>query len=199
MLSVSASGTLADTVSYSNWKGRTYARRTVTSANPKTAAQTGRRAMFSFLTANWADAYDEWKATWQDQATALNTSPYHAYVAKNLEDWHNYLAPMRYSNGLRTINPGVITDPFTAAWEEHRIKLTITMTTKNNNWGFIIYASPIPAPPKEVTSTVLVIPMKNVATYSIFWTPPAPGTWYFAGTPFAVDGNLGANISGGST
>lgn len=49
LLSLNASGTIAGTLTFSNWKGIAYARTRVTPANPRSIAQTATRAVFTFL------------------------------------------------------------------------------------------------------------------------------------------------------
>lgn len=49
LMSLSASGTIADTITYANWKGVQYARTRVIPSNPQSTEQTRTRTVFSFL------------------------------------------------------------------------------------------------------------------------------------------------------
>lgn len=49
LMSLSASGTIAKTLTYGNWKGINYARTRVIPANPRTIAQTLTRSVFRFI------------------------------------------------------------------------------------------------------------------------------------------------------
>lgn len=49
LMSLSASGTIADTLTYANWKGIQYVRTRVVPANPQSTAQTETRTTFRFL------------------------------------------------------------------------------------------------------------------------------------------------------
>lgn len=66
LLSFGASGQIAKTQVYAEWKGRPYVRRHVIPANPRTAEQTLTRDTFSFLNNVWrympAAAVDAWDA-----------------------------------------------------------------------------------------------------------------------------------------
>lgn len=53
LLSLSARGTIADTVTYSAWKGIDYARQRVIPANPQTTAQSATRDVFTMLGQLW--------------------------------------------------------------------------------------------------------------------------------------------------
>ena len=53
LLSLRASGTIAKTLTFSAWRGISYARQCVTPANPQTTAQMSIRNVFSWLSAAW--------------------------------------------------------------------------------------------------------------------------------------------------
>ena len=56
LLSLGASGSIAKTLVFSKWKGRLYARRHVTPANPQTVAQTLTRDVFAAASSYWRGA-----------------------------------------------------------------------------------------------------------------------------------------------
>lgn len=49
LLSIKARGTIANTITYANWKGIDYARTRVIPANPRSTAQTNTREVFTFI------------------------------------------------------------------------------------------------------------------------------------------------------
>lgn len=55
LLSIGASGTIGDTITFARWKGVAYGRQRVVPANPKTAAQTSTRNTFRTGTEAWRD------------------------------------------------------------------------------------------------------------------------------------------------
>jgi len=191
MFSLGASGTLADAVTFSINKGRPYARERVIPSNPKSGAQAGRRAMFTFLTQAWAALSDADKATWQDLADELVSAPFNAYMKTNMERWHNFLTPSHdapcqdaHSSSDRALTA--------AAWEENRIKLSTTATAPNEQWGIIYFAKLAGAVTPAVGNAIIVELDDDIAARNTFWTPPSLGRWYFNSLAFADDGDHGA-------
>jgi len=192
-MSLSASGTLADAITFSTWKGRGYVRERVIPSNPQSGAQVGRRAMFSFLSKAWDALSDADKATWQDLADELISAPFNAYIKFNMERWHNFLTPSHdqpcldiHSSSDRTLSAAV--------WEENRIKLSSTATTANEQWGIVYFAKLAGAVTPAVGNAIIVELDEDIANRDTFWTPPTSGRWYFNAIPFADDGdNSGAS------
>lgn len=84
----SASGSFAKAMVFSHWKGVAYVRELVTPNNPKSALQTGIRAMLGWLANAWSgllDAAD--KASWDADAAALGISPFNAFVKASMKLW----------------------------------------------------------------------------------------------------------------
>lgn len=187
MMSLDASGTLADAVTFGKWKGRNYVRERVIPANPKSGAQVGRRAMLKFLSQTWAGLDSGSKATWQDLADQLVASPFNAYVSDNMKAWHNFLTPTQLTppGMLGTPSDNVIT---AAAWEENRIKITITGSAMGDAWGLIIFATTGVAFTPAVGNAINVHEDLLIAAHDVFWTPPEVTTWYFNSIAFSDDG-----------
>jgi len=187
MMSLDASGTLADAITFSKWKGRQYARERVIPSNPKSGAQVGRRSMFRFLTQLWASVGDADQATWQDLADQLVASPFNAYISDNMVDWHNFLCPSEATPATRAGTPS--DNALTAAvWEENRVKLSLAGSALGDAWGIIIFAKEGGAVTPAVGNAVLVEADTTIAAHDIFWTPPTVATWHFDSIAFADDG-----------
>jgi len=191
MMSLGASGTLGDAITFSIWKGRAYVRERVIPSNPKSGAQTGRRAMFQFLTQNWAAISTASKATWQDLADQIVALKFNAYVKQGMEDWHNFLAPAHETPATRAGTPSD-NDLDAAVWEENRIKITASGSALGNNWGKVLYGSLTGVFTPSVGNCILVLPDTTIASHDIFWTPPEVATWYINIMTFAEDGAITA-------
>jgi len=187
MMSLDASGTLANTITFSKWKGRNYVRERVIPSNPKSGAQTGRRAMFKFLTQAWDAILTADKATFQDLADDLVASTFNAYLRVNMLDWHNFLTPSQTFARARTGTPS--DNALTAAvWEENRIKLTLSGLALGDAWGIIIFAKEAGAVTPAVGNAIIADPDTTIASHDIFWTPPTVATWHFNSIAFSDDG-----------
>ena len=186
MMSLDASGTLGNAVTFSKWKGRNYVRERVIPANPKSGAQVGRRSMFKFLSQQWASVATIDQATWQDLAEQLIASRFNGFVSANMTAWHNFLTPSEASPATRIGTPSdnVLT---AAAWEENRVKLTLSGSALGDAWGIVIFAD-IAAVTPAVGNAIIVDPDTTIAAHDIFWTPPSVTTWHFNSIAFADDG-----------
>ena len=190
-MSLDASGTLANTLVFSKWKGRNYVRERVIPSNPKSGAQIGRRAMMKFLSQEWAGLAGVDQATWQDVGDNLVASPFNAFVSANMKDWHNFLLPTMAYPTIRNGIAATDGDDGAAVWEENRIKITMTLTLVGQNWGKELHASLVGAFTPAVGNVFLLEPNPTLDTMNWYWTPPEVGTWYFRGRNFSTDGNTG--------
>ncbi len=83
LFSLGASGTIADAITFSRWKGRSYVRETVTPANPRTGLQVGMRAMLKFVTQAYGALSNTIKGHWKTIAKKTNITPLNADVKTN--------------------------------------------------------------------------------------------------------------------
>ena len=190
LISIDASGTLGDAITYSKWKGRSYVRRRVIPANPQTGAQTGRRAMFSFLTKQWDALSSGDQATWQDLADDLVVSPFHAFLSFNVEHWHNFMAPTQALPATRAGTPGGVTAGPLGSWRENRIAIGMLLSAVNDNWAIAIYASPTALFDTSVANCIMVQQLTTTAMHEWLWTPPTRATWWVDGRLITTDGLL---------
>lgn len=83
LLGWSASGQIAKTQVYAEWKGRPYARRYVIPANPNTAGQQLTRNTFKFLNALWQFLPAASIAAWGLYATVSRFTPRNGWLKQN--------------------------------------------------------------------------------------------------------------------
>lgn len=187
MFSLAASGTLAKTITFATWKGRPYVRERVIPSNPKSGAQTGRRAMFAFLAQEWAALTVAEKATWQTIADEIVASPFNAYVRVNMGNWHNFLTPGQQTPILRA-DAGSDRALTAAVWEENRIKLSSTAASADEQWGIAYFASLTTAFTPSVGTCIICELDLDVAARDTFWTPPTVDTWFFNSIAYSDEG-----------
>lgn len=84
LLSFDARGQLGQTLVYSSWKGRAYARRYVVPANPQTAEQTKTRSVFSGLNAIWRFMPATAQAAWNLYADNSRITARNAWLKANV-------------------------------------------------------------------------------------------------------------------
>jgi len=189
MMSLGASGTLGNAITFSIWKGRPYVRERVIPSNPKSGAQTGRRAMFSFLAQNWAAIAGVSQASWDDLADADVVSNFNAYMKAGMARWHNFLSPGSFTPITSAMTPSD-NDITAAVWEENRIKVSMAGSALADAWGYVLYASLAGVFTPSVGNCILALPDTTIAAHDVFWTPPSVAVWYINIMTFDLDGGI---------
>ena len=85
LLSLDASGTIADTLTFSRWRGIGYARQRVIPANPQSAAQTLTRSAFKWTSDTYRSAPSLLREPWEAFAAGQPFVSRNAYMGQNTE------------------------------------------------------------------------------------------------------------------
>lgn len=96
LFSLTASGTIGDVITYSNWKGLAYVRTRVIPANPQTAGQTSIRNTLTGGVSAWQDTASvpaTSKASWDFYASGTGMSGFNRYIKKFIETNTQQVAP----------------------------------------------------------------------------------------------------------
>lgn len=194
--SLDASGTLADALVYSKWKGRNYIRERVIPANPKSGLQVGYRSMFKFLAQNWDAIAAADKASYDDLADAAIVSRFNAYVSANQKRWRNFKAPSNNvaaaeSDAIGTYTAG--TPAATGGVASVVIAHTID-NALNENWGLMIFKG-LTSFSTALSNCVAII-LSDTLSVEYTWldSPLDAGTYYYNTRLFTLEGLLGAEI-----
>jgi hypothetical protein len=189
-LSVDASGTLANTMVFSKWKGRNYVRSHVNPAQPRTGAQVGVRAMFKFLSQQWASMTTGNKATWLALAKQHNVSEFNASTSFNQKRWRNYLCPTEASPpALASTAPSAPTLAVTAGVRQLTVAITHGATAPS--WGYLIARYLVTGGTPAFSNTIAVIPIVSGGSASFVDTPLKSGTYFYKVTGFNTDAVMG--------
>ena len=190
MMSLDASGTLADAATFSKWKGRAYARARVIPSNPKTPKQTGMRALIKFLAQQWASIGDTPQSSWVEKAKQTNISPFNSYTGTNAFNWRNGLYPSKaYPAARSSTAPGAPT--LAATGGQRQVSLSITAGSPAPTWGYSIHRSPTTITTTDWTNCVAVIPKSPSEPTQWIDTPLPAGTYHYKVVPFNEDGKSG--------
>lgn len=201
LFSMSASGTLNDTLVFSHWKGRAYVRTHVIPHNPRVAAQTGIRAMFKFLSQGWKPLDAPAKTTWLLEATAAKISPFNRYVQENMRRWREFKGPAQDNPPAEAANGNTVTlDAPTGG--PRNIVLAVTPSLATNMWGFVIYRDVATIVTANWNLAIAVIPIDG--TNEVLYTdaPLNAGTYHYRVALVSQDGTIGtacADQSGAAT
>ena len=194
MLSFTASGTLADTVTFSKWKGRPYVRTRVIPKNPRSDSQTGMRQMMEFLTRSWSSVSSSNQATWESLAESLQVSPFNAFVGKNMARWRNYLPPSQIPEATADDTLPTL-GTVQASASGRNIKVTIPITTPADGWGITVHISTQSnfTPGFSTAKKTVAVPSSGDAQAEV--GPFDPGTYYVRVVPFTKKGKMGSATS----
>jgi len=190
-MSLDASGSLADTLVFSKWKGRNYARQLVRPANPKSAGQVGMRSMFKFLAQEWNAMQEADKADWEDLAEAIVASPFNAFMKENQANWRDFLAPSQVFPITRAGTPSD-TATEAATLSGRNIILTADTTAAADQWGVMIFRALATPVVENWDNCIAVLPVAPSSSFSYTDGPLDPHTYYYNFMCFANDGEKGA-------
>jgi len=177
LMSLDASGTIADAVTFSKWKGRNYARQRVIPSNPNSVSQVSVRAMMKFLSQAWAALTAGDKADWQTRADQTNISTFNAFIAYNLARWRTFKLPSKTDPADETgVAPAAPTTTVTAGVRE--LQLSIADGAQLPDWEWMIFRSIVTGFTPSFSNLVHVI--IKTASPTIFLDPQlTTGVPYF--------------------
>lgn len=187
LMSMSASGTVGNIITFATWKGRPYVRTRVIPSNPKSAAQLGVRAMMTFLSQQWAGLSTANKATWDAAADARKISPFNAFVAANQGFWRDNLPPGKIQTLLRVTAASLISSS-TAAAVGRYIGFELTNGVAAGQWGIVAFVSLVTGFPLDWNTARLVAPLASAATGNWLIGPLANDDYFLRYASFSVDG-----------
>lgn len=193
-LSLGASGSIGDAMTFSSWKGRPYVRQLVIPANPKSGGQVGMRAMFKFLTQQWASLSAANQATWETRADQKVISPFNAYCGFNQDRWRNFLAPSKVDPPA-TGETAPVLGTLAAVAGVRSITVTQPITTANDGWGILFFRSPTGTFDSAFDNLKAGIVIAGTADVVFVDSPLAAGTYYYEVRSITGDGQLSAASS----
>ena len=189
--SLDASGSLADAIVFSKWKGRNYIRQLVTPANPRSGAQTGFRASMKFLAQIWAGLSDADKVSWLDRANDGIYSNFNAFTSYNQLRWRNFLTPSKQDPAAEVSTPA--TAPTGAAVAGVRMA-TVTLTDSGTapDWGYLLFRSDTTGFTPGISNAIALFSWDVAGATEYIDTPLDPGTYWYRSRGFNDDGIAGA-------
>lgn len=191
LMSLDASGTLAKTVTFSKWKGRNYVRQTVKPHNPRTAAQTGMRAMMKFLSQAWAAISSSIASDYTSLADAYKISEFNAYLRVNLRRWRQGQGVSQDYPAEETSTPGTITMAAPDGGERN-VVLTLTPSTATAIWGIAVYRDSSEITVANWNNCIAIVEPDGVNPVTYTDSPLHAGTYHYRAAFLSDDGLIGA-------
>ena len=191
-MSLDASGTLADALVFSKWKGRNYIRERVIPANPKSGPQVGVRAMFKFLSQIWDGLADADKATWLDRADDLVASKFNAFMSYNQRRWRDFHTPSKQDpaseTGTEPTGPTGVATP-----NIRSMSLAITDGASPPDFGYAIFRSLTATFELSWDKCIAVVPWDVSGVTDYVDSPLDVGMYYYNAIGFLDTGLKGAD------
>jgi hypothetical protein len=175
LLSMDASGTVANAFTFSKWKGRNYVRQRVIPSNPQTAAQTAVRSMFAGLVMAYQANTPEIKSAFEARAKATNVSAFNAFVGFNQKraSEGKFAADTLTPTDAPPLNDA--TDLDTQVTGKY-VTLTWTDALDPEAWMYAIYRA-LAADPTGVQAQLIGVVGAGVETMQD--GPLASGAWHY--------------------
>jgi hypothetical protein len=190
LMSIDASGTLADTLTFAKWKGRNYVRERVIPENPKSAEQTGCRMMMSFLAQIWYGLTAPNKATWDDMAETKQISAFNAFVGENLSRWQNVSSPTKQFPAAEASTPLTVTTQTLTGGIGHAT-IEITPSGATAIWGLLIFRDTAEITVPSWANCIAVLEADGANKVTHVDSPLEAGTYHYRTAVFNTDGILG--------
>jgi hypothetical protein len=194
LMSIEASGKFGKTLVYSKWKGRPYCRELVIPHNPRTAKQTGVRAMMAFIADRWSYLSSVIHDTWNDLAATSEISPFNAYISENLKRWQLNKAPTQEYPAAET-STGLTITSHTYTGGAGFATLSLTPSGSTNIWGFAIFRDIAEITAPSWANAIAVIPANGANAVSYTDAPLEPDTYHYRAAVINDDGKLGTVLA----
>lgn len=188
-IATEAHGSIADVVTFSKAKKRSYLKKHAKPANPKTPAQVSVRAMITFLSQNWKTLTPIQQATWNTPAFLEHIAPYHAYLKINMQRWRTFRGPGKtYPVPETSPPPGTVYQDLWGGVAS--IKLGAYPGGGTPPWGYITFRQPIDFNPPKLEQVIKVFLRVGVSYTFFLDTPLAPGTYWYRTAHFSENGQI---------
>lgn len=172
-----ASGSVAEHLVFSTWRGRPYVRTKTKLARETSQHQQAIRAAVKVLSEKWTALGVADHATWDASAAAANVTPYNAFVGYNVDRWRRGKSLVHDFPALDTTPARSVTKPVCTSGKRWvRVECAFGMTVRP--WLYAIYRQPNTLTTANWYQVVAFIEAEPVKTY--YWdTPLDPGTYAY--------------------
>ncbi len=188
LLSLSASGTIGNAITYSTWKGRPYVRTRVIPANPRSGLQVGMRAGVTFAPGGW----NLWlgsanRTLWNEAVGSEAISGFNLFTRvgqRSIRNNYGYI--MSTTDQDQSSTPAAPAGPGAA---QDGTDMDLTWTDEVAAFGVLIFHSLTTPFTPGISNLVAVI--RNTVE---LWTDRNPGiaTHYYDIRSMGIDGGVGA-------
>jgi hypothetical protein len=187
-----ASGSIADTLTFSELLKRPYLKTYAKPLDTKTENQLPIRAGMGFLGSTWKTLSLVQRKTWLPQAELLELAPYHAWVKLNMERWRTWRPPSREYPATETGYAAIAT-AMNVSPSEFQITVNVQAHLTSVPWGYSIIRvyNTWPGTPQWEWTVLNIITNTTDRWTTFVDEPPHPGDWFYRARPFNDLGKWG--------
>lgn len=187
LLSLAASGSLGKIITYSNWKGRAYAKKYSVPTDNQQTGHLGMRAVMSFVSQEWQGLPTIDRDTWNSTAVDRQISEFDAFVSLNLLRAVETDAPTKANPPTpATFTPSAFGQTVTP--EDQFVDVAFGFVPAPEEWSMTIFRNDISGFTPSLENMVHQVTGAVAPTIThIRDVPPTRGTWYYrwqSGDPF---------------
>jgi len=193
-LSLDASGTVADTLTFAKWKGRNYARQRVIPTNPKSASQTGVRAMFKFLAQQWTNLSSAEQDDYDDAAESKQISPFNQYMSVNMDRWQLSEGPSKNYPAEESATPLTVSDQ-TLTGAAGYAQVDVTPSGATAIWGIMICRDTAEITAPSWANCIAVVEADGANEVSYVDSPLDADTYHYRSAILTDDGQIGTFVA----
>lgn len=188
-ISIDARGSLADTVSFGSWKGRTYLRKKALPKQPNSGEQIGYRAIFKWLTQRWPNISAANRATWNDAAAADDMDPSAWFLRFNIENWTTELCPADIYPATRTVSGTSFAFAFPKVdAAENAAFIQIRFNNNEGTYGCYVYRDTSTPMTIDNAHVITIMNVDGTLISKYYDRNLAPGTYYYRFRPYNETG-----------
>lgn len=189
-ISLDASGSIGDSLTFSTSKGRAYMKRKPTPAQPRTGNQISMRMMMQFLSQQWTNLSSADQGTWSDAYPDPELSRYNAYLKHNLARWRELKGPSKAFPATETGICGASPYFIPYGGVRHVKTKTRDHLGVDQRWGVMFSHSTSSTPTMQFDNMVRIVRTEDTSWH--WWThePLPAGTHYYRLTGFTTTGKL---------
>lgn len=187
-----ASGSLADSLTWSQWRGRKYIRGKGRVANPRSSGQLSARAVLAFCARRFPTLDQAVKDFWSAQAEKNKTTGVNAWIADSQNQRNLELGPRTTPTAIAG-DQGFLfgISPFGEFRKTYKIESAYSIST--DQFTILLYRSAESGFLPTMASLVAILPFDPLASSFTYQEKNVPtGTWFMIGRIAGHTGQLGS-------
>lgn len=190
LFGLDASGTIAGSIVFSKWKGRTYVRRHAVPHNPRTGLQVGMRAGFKFVSQDFANLSPTIVDHWKTIADKTGITPLNAQIKAGQQNIRLGLGVIQDPTAAPGTTPNAPTGGAAAAEPKTLVLTWLHPGANPGDYTTMVWMSTVTGFTPSTATLIAVIPQSDL-TYTV--RALETGTpYYFKVAETNTDGTIGA-------